>query len=141
MWLPSAGRLPVTASTTRGPANPTVAPSTATRRSAALATLIHTPPVVGASATDRCARPSAARSSRASRARGMPTSAAIPSCSRVPPERTTVSSGSLRARAWATASTRALASASPNDPPYTEKSHTAATAPSSSHTATACRGV
>ena len=46
---------------------------------------IHTPPVVGASATDRCGRPASARSCSASRARGMPTSAAMPSCSRVPP--------------------------------------------------------
>ena len=51
VWLSGPGSSPVTASTTRGPANPTIAPSTAQRRSARLPKVTQTPPVVGWSAT------------------------------------------------------------------------------------------
>ena len=72
----------------------------------------------------------------------MPTSAAIPSCSRVPPERTSVSSGRRSSTASAAAATSAVASSSPKLPPYAEKSHVAATGPlASRHTETDCRGM
>ena len=62
----------------------------------------------------------------------MPTSAAIPSCSRVPPDRTRVSSGRRCATASAAASQSAVASCSPKLPPYAAKSQAAATGPDGS---------
>jgi hypothetical protein len=71
----------------------------------------------------------------------MPTSADIPSCRRVPPERTSVSSGRRSATAVRAAATSAVASSSPKLPPNTEKSQAAQTGPvGSRQTVTAVLG-
>ena len=77
---------PVSCSTTRGPANPMVAPSTAARRSHSDPYDANAPPVVGDRCTAKDRRPRLPCSAAARDVRAIWMSATIPSCMRAPPD-------------------------------------------------------